>query len=243
MSDVNAATTTNSWVASTLCVIDARTNGPEPCAVFQTVKHEVIATAVAAPNGPKRSAAQISTGKTMYGTSRCDGTSISTMRTVRRSAASRELHGAASATSCRAAQTRMSGANTSAPEKSPSHQVRKTRAELVRLDHVAEPERDDAEGGADQRSEGGARDEGQDVPDPLERDSLLRQSAEQHRRHDDFERVPDRLTEDRPPRRREVGEQQIADDDSRARARGPRMTSAAMPTPTGGHSAVTVPCR
>ena len=51
-------------------------------------------------------------------------------------------------------------------------------AELVRLDHVAEPERDDTEDGADQRSEGSARDEGEDVPDPLERYSLLRQSAE-----------------------------------------------------------------
>ena len=63
--DVNAATATNDWLASTLWVIDCRTNGPDPCAVFHTVKQEVIATAVAAPVGPKRRAAQIKTGNTM----------------------------------------------------------------------------------------------------------------------------------------------------------------------------------
>ena len=60
---------------------------------------------------------------------------------------------------------------TSAPESRRATRCEVT-AELIRLDHVAEPERDDAEDGADQRSEGGARDEGEDVPDPLERDSL-----------------------------------------------------------------------
>ena len=64
-SEVKAATATNSWVASRLCVMDARTNGPEPCAVFHTVSAETIATVVAAPAGPKRSAAQMRTGKTM----------------------------------------------------------------------------------------------------------------------------------------------------------------------------------
>jgi hypothetical protein len=44
--------------------MDARTKGPEPSAVFQTVRTEARATAVAAPVGPKRSAAQIRVGKT-----------------------------------------------------------------------------------------------------------------------------------------------------------------------------------
>src|SRR5262249_60173751 len=65
MSDVSAATATNNWLASKLWVIDSRTNGPDPWAVFHTVKQEVIATAVAAPVGPKRRAAQIRTGNTM----------------------------------------------------------------------------------------------------------------------------------------------------------------------------------
>jgi hypothetical protein len=65
MSEVKAATATNSWVARRLWVIEARTNGPEPCAVFQTVNAETIATVVAAPGGPKRRAAQIKRGKTM----------------------------------------------------------------------------------------------------------------------------------------------------------------------------------
>jgi len=35
-------------------VIDRRTNGPEPFAVFHTVSVDAIATVVAAPQGPKR---------------------------------------------------------------------------------------------------------------------------------------------------------------------------------------------
>ena len=49
---------------SRLSVIDARTNGPALCAVFQTVSDAVVSTAAEAPAGPKRSAAQISVGKT-----------------------------------------------------------------------------------------------------------------------------------------------------------------------------------
>ena len=67
----------NSCVASRLSVIESRTNGPSFCAVFQTVIEQTTRTAVAAPRGPKRSAAHSSTGKTMYGTSRCGGSSAS----------------------------------------------------------------------------------------------------------------------------------------------------------------------
>ncbi len=58
-----------SWLESRLAVIDERTKGPELCAVFQTVRTATRSVAVVAPSGPKRSAAQISTGNTTYGTS------------------------------------------------------------------------------------------------------------------------------------------------------------------------------
>ena len=54
-----------SCVASRLSVIDSRTNGPSLCAVFQTVIEQTTRIAVAAPRGPKRSAAHKSTGNTM----------------------------------------------------------------------------------------------------------------------------------------------------------------------------------
>ena len=54
-----------SCVASRLSVSDSRTNGPSLCAVFQTVIEQTTRIAVAAPRGPKRSAAHSSTGKTM----------------------------------------------------------------------------------------------------------------------------------------------------------------------------------
>ena len=66
-----------SWLESRLAVIDERTNGPALCAVFQTVRAATRSVAVAAPSGPKRSAAQISTGKTTYGTSRWSTSSAS----------------------------------------------------------------------------------------------------------------------------------------------------------------------
>ena len=64
-SDVSAAVATKSCVASRLSVIESRTNGPSSCAVFQTVIEQTTRIAVAAPRGPKRSAAHRSTGKTM----------------------------------------------------------------------------------------------------------------------------------------------------------------------------------
>ena len=76
-SEVSAEMAMNSCVASRLSVIESRTNGPSFCAVFQTVIEQTTKTAVAAPRGPKRTAAHSSTGKTMYGTSRCGGSSAS----------------------------------------------------------------------------------------------------------------------------------------------------------------------
>ena len=64
-SEVIAAVAMNNCVASRLSVIESRTNGPSLCAVFQTVIEQTTRIAVAAPRGPKRSAAHSSTGKTM----------------------------------------------------------------------------------------------------------------------------------------------------------------------------------
>jgi hypothetical protein len=65
ISDVIAEIAMKSCVARRLSVIDSRTNGPSLCAVFQTVIEQTTRIAVAAPRGPKRSAAHKSTGKTM----------------------------------------------------------------------------------------------------------------------------------------------------------------------------------
>ena len=64
-SDVSAETAMKSCVESRLSVIESRTNGPSFCAVFQTVIEQTTRTAVAAPRGPKRTAAHNRTGKTM----------------------------------------------------------------------------------------------------------------------------------------------------------------------------------
>ena len=65
ISDVSAEIAMKSCVASRLSVSDSRTNGPSLCAVFQTVIEQTTRIAVAAPRGPKRSAAHNSTGNTM----------------------------------------------------------------------------------------------------------------------------------------------------------------------------------
>ena len=126
-SAVSAAVARNSWLERRLSVIDSRTNGPALCAVFQTVSDETTTSAVAAPRGPKRSAAQMSTGKTTYGTSRCDGSSASSTRAVSTAAPSSRSQRESPRTP-RVAQVRISGVTTSAPEKSESHHVRQTSA-------------------------------------------------------------------------------------------------------------------
>ena len=63
-SEVSAAIAMNSCVESRLSVSESRTNGPSFCAVFQTVTEQTTSIAVAAPRGPKRSAAHSSTGNT-----------------------------------------------------------------------------------------------------------------------------------------------------------------------------------
>ena len=95
----------------------------------------------------------------------------------------------------------------------------KDAAELPGLDHITQPQRHDAEHRADQRPYRGTEHEREHIPDPLEPDPSSSQPTEQNRRNNDLERVPERLTQHRPPRRREVGHQQVADDDSRPDAR------------------------
>jgi hypothetical protein len=64
-SDVSAEIAMKSCVVGRLSVSESRTNGPWLRDVFQTVIEQTTRIAVAAPLGPKRSAAQSSTGNTM----------------------------------------------------------------------------------------------------------------------------------------------------------------------------------
>jgi hypothetical protein len=124
---VSAATPMNSCVVTTMCEIESQTNGPTFCDAFQTVKPTAIATDSVAPRWPKRSAAQISGGKTMYMTGRLVPLASSLLATIvaSRSAAStrRRWSQPGGGRCCHAIA---SGTITSAAERSPSHQVRHT---------------------------------------------------------------------------------------------------------------------
>ena len=87
--------------------------------------------------------------------------------------------------------------------------------ELVGGDHVAQAQRQRPERRADERRDQRARDERQHVRDPLQRAAPAREAAQQHRGDHERDRVPDRLRQDRPERRREVAEEQVADHDPR----------------------------
>jgi hypothetical protein len=240
-SEVKAATATNSWLASKLWVSEVRTNGPEPCAVFHTVRDETIASAVAAPVGPNRRAAQIRIGNTMYGTSRCDGTSTRTIRIASRRAAS---------ASCirgirhdrRVAQTRKSGANTSAPEKSASHQVRKTLPNSAAV--ITWPSLRDTTPKAALISVPIAA-HTTNASTSQTRSSPVRRPA--NRRNRTAATTTSSVFPSVPPRTVPHGLEKSATNRSPitipGHTRGPRITRAATPTPTGGQSAVTLPCR
>ena len=141
-SEVTAAMAMKSCVASRLSVSEARTNGPSFSAVFQTVIEHTMRIAVAAPRGPKRSAAHRSAGNTRYGTSRWGASSASTRSTTSTTPPS--------ATSRRrmprrpkVAQASSAGATTSAPAASPSVHVLKTSSSS---DVVITPPRRSASG-------------------------------------------------------------------------------------------------
>ena len=183
----------------------------------------------------------MSTGKTTYGTSRWDGSSASSTSAV---------SSAAPSSSCqprnpphpRVAHVRMSGVTTRAPEKSDSHHVRQTSANWSR-DDVAQAQRRGCDARADQprpRRQRRVRRRRPPVPGRCERRSggAARVAATRI-----SSVLPSVWPSTVPSGRGEVGDQQVADDDARATAASRTATSAAIPTPTGGHSAVTVPCR
>ena len=91
----------------------------------------------------------------------------------------------------------------------------KDAPELVGGDHVAEVQRHRPEGGADDGGEERARDEGQHVEHAFELAPPAGQAAQDQGRDHERQRVPHRLAEDGPERRRVVPEQEIADHDAR----------------------------
>ena len=111
------------------------------------------------------------------------------------------------------------GATTSTPAVSPSVQVRKTRAELVGRDHAAEAQRRRPEGGADDRRDERAGDEGEHVGHAIELSAPAGQPAQQQGGDDDRHRVSDGLGEHRAEWRREVAEKEVADHDARHQPR------------------------
>ena len=108
----------------------------------------------------------------------------------------------------------MTGATTSTPVASLSAQVRKRLPSSSCRYHVPEPQRHGTERRAHQRRHDGAEHEGEHVIGPLEAPAHP-QPTQQHGGHDDRERVPHRLPEDGARRRREVGQEQVADRDRR----------------------------
>ena len=241
-SDVSAAVARKSWLESRLSVMDSRTNGPALWAVFQTVSVETTTSAVDAPRGPKRSAAQMSTGKTTYGTSRWEGSSASSTRVVSSAAPSTAFQ-RENPRSPRVAQVRISGVTTSAPGEVREPPRPPHLGVLVRGDDVPEAQRRGSEAGADQRPHRGRRDQREHVAHALEARPAADQAAQEDRRDDHLERVAQGLAGHRAQRRREVRDQQIADDDAGPQPRPvehQRRDPHAHRRPQGGHRAVQV---
>jgi hypothetical protein len=86
-------------------------------------------------------------------------------------------------------------------------------------DHASQAQRGRAEGRADRGADGGRRREREHVADAVHRGPAAREPAQDQGRDDDLERVARRLAEHGPQRRREVGDEQIADHDARPQAR------------------------
>ena len=109
----------------------------------------------------------------------------------------------------------MAGARTRTPAASPKRPGAKDAPEFVGGDHVAEVQRHRPEGGADDGGEERARDEGQHVEHAIELAPPAGQAAQDQGRDHERQRVPHRLAEDGPERRRVIPEPEIADDDAR----------------------------
>ena len=92
-------------------------------------------------------------------------------------------------------QARASGITISAPAASPSHQVRATLRQLADTDHVAGQQRQRTDGRADRRGGGDRGAQAADAADAVQRWAARDQSADQKRRHEHLEHVPDRLPE------------------------------------------------
>jgi hypothetical protein len=104
-------------------------NGPTEWAVFDAVMPTMTAIAEVAPRWPKRSADQISAGKTRYvnGRSRRNASSLTPAIATNRTAASRERP--CDQPGCGGLDHAIArGTTTMAPAKSPSHHVRDTSA-------------------------------------------------------------------------------------------------------------------
>ena len=167
---------------------------------------------MAAPRGPKRSAAHRSTGNTMYGTSRCGGSSASTTSRASTRRPRRR----------RGARCRRAARGPREQDRRDDEGARRRRRasrcgtrELVRGDHVPETQRRRAERRADERRHERRRRRGEHVDDALDppRPCVSRRSSRAASTTASV--LPTVWPRTVPERRREVAEQQIADHDPR----------------------------
>ena len=125
---------------SRLSVIDARTNGPALCAVFQTVSDVAISTATEAPARPEAQRGPDQRREDDVGHVALGG-DLGQQHERRQQGALEQPRGATVAAASRGAQARIAGVTTSAPEKSDSHHVRQTSPVSCRPMTSAEPQR------------------------------------------------------------------------------------------------------
>ena len=112
-------------------------------------------------------------------------------------------------------QVRMAGASDQDAGCVAQRPGAKDAHEFVGGDHVAEVQRHRPEGGADDGGEERADDEGQHVEDAFELASPAGQAAQDQGRDHERQRVPHRLAEDGPERRRVIPEPEVADHNAR----------------------------
>ena len=236
--EVSAATPTNSCVASRLSVSELRTNGPVPFDVSQMVINVAARSAAAAPRGPKRSAAQISAGKITYGTSWCEARSVRPSRT-RISAAPSAIWRLVRRTRV-FAQVSTAGVTTSAPARVGQPPGAPDALGSQRRQIARDPDRQNAETGAQRRAGRGACHQDEHVPDP-QAWSARPETDEQRGRHDHRDHRAERLAERDAERRRVVACQQVADHDGRPQPQPEQnecCDADADGWPEGGHDAV-----
>ena len=193
--------------------MDWRTNGPALCAVFQTVSPDTITSAVAAPRGPKRSAAQMSDGED-------DVRDVALGRKLGQQHQGGDERGALDQVPAR--EPAPAAGRPREDQRRDHERAREVRQpprppdlrELVLGDDVPQAQRRGAEARADERPHRGGRHEREDVAHPFQAGPTADQAAQEHGRDDHLERVADRLAEHRSQRRGEVRDQEVADDDA-----------------------------